>query len=388
MPQGVGYNNGRRLHDALASRGRNGDTMVAHISPVEAQMLKRMGGSGTTNPDTGLPEFFLSGIGTLLGGIGAVAGPLLAADQQEEAADISRQRTQQAAESADRAFELQTADRIDARGNLLRYNEDTNTFEVVPSPTTEEIIRAQDNEILRQLTEDAQRNRAVAERTFDVGEQAQPVLSENIEALGQPDQFTAEGIEGILQQEALAGVSDAFEGATAAAARNQARTGGDPTGRTFADLAEERAEANQEAMLSGARQALGLASDLNTADDQRQRGTISSLSPLVSGGRVNVAQPNIGSRLSNALSGRQSGAANASINAANTLTNTAQIPGVANTGLNIGGAIAGGGALLSDIGRLFGDDNSSVSSARERTRGNTSSGTGFSGVAAATPRRF
>lgn len=43
---------------ALASYGRNGDTMLAHITPAEARMLRRRGGSGTTNPDTGLPEFF------------------------------------------------------------------------------------------------------------------------------------------------------------------------------------------------------------------------------------------------------------------------------------------------------------------------------------------
>jgi len=43
----------------LASKGRNGDTMLAHITPDEARMLKRMGGSGTINPETGLPEYFL-----------------------------------------------------------------------------------------------------------------------------------------------------------------------------------------------------------------------------------------------------------------------------------------------------------------------------------------
>ena len=44
---------------AIASYGRNGDTMLAHITPAEARMLKRRGGSGTINPKTGLPEFFL-----------------------------------------------------------------------------------------------------------------------------------------------------------------------------------------------------------------------------------------------------------------------------------------------------------------------------------------
>ena len=42
---------------AIAAQGRNGDTMLAHITPDEARMLKKQGGSGTINPATGLPEF-------------------------------------------------------------------------------------------------------------------------------------------------------------------------------------------------------------------------------------------------------------------------------------------------------------------------------------------
>jgi hypothetical protein len=42
---------------ATASAGRGRDTMLAHINPDEAKMLKSMGGMGTINPDTGLPEY-------------------------------------------------------------------------------------------------------------------------------------------------------------------------------------------------------------------------------------------------------------------------------------------------------------------------------------------
>lgn len=42
----------------VASQGRYGDTMLAHITPAEARMLKRAGGSGTINPKTGLPEYW------------------------------------------------------------------------------------------------------------------------------------------------------------------------------------------------------------------------------------------------------------------------------------------------------------------------------------------
>jgi hypothetical protein len=48
----------RRAAQQILAAGRNGDTMLAHITPREAAMLKAAGGSGTVNPRTGLPEFF------------------------------------------------------------------------------------------------------------------------------------------------------------------------------------------------------------------------------------------------------------------------------------------------------------------------------------------
>jgi hypothetical protein len=60
---------------AMAQEGRYGDTMLAHISPREAQVLRRMGGSGTINPVTGLPEFFIKklfkGVGKALKKVGS-----------------------------------------------------------------------------------------------------------------------------------------------------------------------------------------------------------------------------------------------------------------------------------------------------------------------------
>jgi hypothetical protein len=42
----------------LAGKGRGGDSLLAHITPKEAEILKEAGGSGTTNPETGLLEFY------------------------------------------------------------------------------------------------------------------------------------------------------------------------------------------------------------------------------------------------------------------------------------------------------------------------------------------
>jgi len=45
----------------LQNMGRNGDIILAHITPAEAKMLKEKGGSGTVNPKTGLLEFYDAG---------------------------------------------------------------------------------------------------------------------------------------------------------------------------------------------------------------------------------------------------------------------------------------------------------------------------------------
>jgi len=53
----------KSLAQELPKYGRYGDSIVAHINPQEAMILKAMGGSGTINPYTGLPEYnFFKGI--------------------------------------------------------------------------------------------------------------------------------------------------------------------------------------------------------------------------------------------------------------------------------------------------------------------------------------
>ena len=71
QPMGMASGGLADVGQYLASKGRGGDRILAHITPEEAAMLKRRGGSGTINPATGLPEFK----GGVLGGIvDAVSG--------------------------------------------------------------------------------------------------------------------------------------------------------------------------------------------------------------------------------------------------------------------------------------------------------------------------
>jgi hypothetical protein len=47
----------RSIAEVIRRANTGGDTVLAHISPREADMLKASGGSGRINPDTGLPSF-------------------------------------------------------------------------------------------------------------------------------------------------------------------------------------------------------------------------------------------------------------------------------------------------------------------------------------------
>lgn len=47
----------KKVLKKVASYGKHGDTMLAHINPSEAALLKSRGGSGVINPNTGLQSF-------------------------------------------------------------------------------------------------------------------------------------------------------------------------------------------------------------------------------------------------------------------------------------------------------------------------------------------
>jgi hypothetical protein len=73
-----------RLAKILSRAGRGGDTELAHVNPIEAELLRRLGGSGTINPATGLREYSFwkkpwKAIRSVIGGgAGAIIGNMIA----------------------------------------------------------------------------------------------------------------------------------------------------------------------------------------------------------------------------------------------------------------------------------------------------------------------
>jgi hypothetical protein len=59
----------------VAKAGRKGDTKLAYVGPEARAMLKSMGGSGTVNPRTGLPEYALGNMASDFRAIAAQPAP-------------------------------------------------------------------------------------------------------------------------------------------------------------------------------------------------------------------------------------------------------------------------------------------------------------------------
>ena len=63
----------RKEKSKLKKLGRKGDTELVHVNPKEKAMLEAMGGSGTTNPYTGLLEYHMKGFGHSLSHLAELA---------------------------------------------------------------------------------------------------------------------------------------------------------------------------------------------------------------------------------------------------------------------------------------------------------------------------
>jgi hypothetical protein len=81
------YNEGGKLTakemKKVQSLGRNGDTMLAHITPAESKLLKSIGSSGTINPYTGLeehwglPKWLTNIVGGAFDAVGNIIDPIM-----------------------------------------------------------------------------------------------------------------------------------------------------------------------------------------------------------------------------------------------------------------------------------------------------------------------
>ena len=102
--------------DRVAAAGRGGDELLAYLSPESMAVLKKMGGAGTINPATGLPEFKGGVLGRVARGVrrlfGRSSAPAKAAAAPKQAAALDDD------EAAQRAAQVQQPSAADLMKQL------------------------------------------------------------------------------------------------------------------------------------------------------------------------------------------------------------------------------------------------------------------------------
>ena len=205
------------------------------------------------------------GLGSILGSVGGILSGVSAFGAKNSADDALE------AQSAisNRLLDAQLGKFIDARGNVVEYDEDTRTWSVTLSDGSQQIINASDAEELARLTVDANLRRqgveANADRRVAEGQSADRFLNE----INQPSPYTQEGIEGALLQRYLRGVDEAFRGVTQDFARQNLRTGNTGGGQVLAELAKRRSDATSDAFANAGAESFGLAENLNNSRNNR-----------------------------------------------------------------------------------------------------------------------
>ena len=76
QPAGFAQGGLASLAQTMSNAGRNGDTMLAHITPSEMSYLNRVSGPPTINPVTGLPEYAFNNLGSFLKAAASVVIPI------------------------------------------------------------------------------------------------------------------------------------------------------------------------------------------------------------------------------------------------------------------------------------------------------------------------
>jgi hypothetical protein len=155
--------------------------------------------------------------GALVGLVGA--GLQYSAQQEQAQIELMNLRFQQ--QMARQNQRMASATRTDAYGNTQRYNQATNTWETDLTPTQKSIVGAGEQQQLKQLTEDATRNRLILEEQRQRGLEAVPDYNK--------------ALAGFRYDEAPSRASDEDKLFTLMSLQNQDAVGGDrqAIGRTL-----------------------------------------------------------------------------------------------------------------------------------------------------------
>lgn len=291
---------------------------------------------------------------------------------------LNAQLTEQQLEIQKRMLDAVFAGSEDASGNRIVYDKATNTFKVIPTAATSELLRAGDAENLARLTTDSGiRREGLVENARVRGNERQ-AADTFLRELMAPSPYNAEAMTGLITEQGMRGLNEGFDDATEALSTTALRTDSGAN-NAFANLAERRGESAADIMIRAALEGPQQAETLTGARNERLRGNYNLLASRGANYADVPFQPtSAGDGLASALASRQNTApqglgvaAGAGVNAANISNTRPQTPGLANLdlpGLSIG---------LEQLFNRFGNRQLSNTTSGNKTGPLTTKQTGF-----------
>lgn len=162
----------------------------------------------------------------MLGPLLGLAGAAAQSGWQGLGMAIQLQNMRNQQRNADRQYRFAGAGRTDAYGNKQSYDDLSNEWKILLSPTQERITKAGEREQLLSLTEDAERNRSIKKRAAERGKQAGKDYNEVLQGFRYDKPASEASIRGDLTELLAGQVETSSRKGNAEAIRQAIRQGG------------------------------------------------------------------------------------------------------------------------------------------------------------------
>ncbi len=294
----------RAAVEKVAAAGRGGDELLAYLSPESMQALKRMGGAGTINPATGLPEFKGGVIGRIGRSIKKIFGRSdrpQAAVQQDGGAAAPVQPAAQAPQAVEPAQTMPSAadlmKQLDDANAARRAAEEKAAADLAALRTQQEAaLKAQ-----QEAAATAQKDAIAAALKADAEARAKAALPLSQAATGMTNRTGTTGTTAATSQATSQAASNDPRVATALSLMYRSHTTGAPTAEfdrmggynTVAQLAASAGHSATPQWIANYERSMGLPeSEYTKRNRQFLTTSAGMLSTLPGGGTQNPMDPN------------------------------------------------------------------------------------------------
>lgn len=238
---------------------------------------------------------------------------------------------------SDKLYNLGLASQVDAQGNLTMYDAASNTWKVIPSEMTKQLMSASNTEEMLRLTQDAPMARgesiANARRRSMEGSTADSLMLQAQDKIAGRTGLKPGAIEAALRLSRTNAVNQGFDSVRNDVATQALRSGSAGYDSTISKLGKARAQALAQTMGTPFVEGLQMERDLNAADIGNTLNNYGAMASRASGSPGFAFSPsNTGAQLTQALAqnratgGSMTGASGSMLNSYGSTINGLKLP--------------------------------------------------------------